>query len=103
MHAAEALLQATNQLQEIVEGQIGVQTADDVEFRGAFADALLGALVNFLQGKGVGARGARIASEGAELAMRHANVGGVDVAIDVEIGDVAMALLADVVGKPSDG
>jgi hypothetical protein len=35
--------------------------------------------------------------------MRHADVGRIDVTVDVEIGDVAMFLFADVVGEPADG
>ena len=35
--------------------------------------------------------------------MRHADVGGIDVAVDVEIADVAVALFADVIGEPADG
>ena len=44
-----------------------------------------------------------IAAKGAKLAVRDADVGGIDVAIDVVIGDVAVALFADVVGQPADG
>src|SRR6202171_6805747 len=80
-----------------------MQAADDVEFGGAFADALFGALVDFFECKGVSAGSVGIAAESAELAMGDANVGRVDVAIDVEVGDVAVALLADVVGEPTDG
>ena len=84
------------------EGQIGVQAADNVNLRGAFAHALCGALVHFFQRIGVCAGGIRIAAKGAELAMSHANVGGIDVAIHVVIGDVAVALFADVIGQPAD-
>ena len=34
--------------------------------------------------------------------MGHADVGGIDVAVDVVIGDVAVALFADVIGQPAD-
>ena len=33
--------------------------------------------------------------------MGNANIGGIDVAIDVVIGDVAVFFLADVVGEPA--
>ena len=49
MHLREALLQAANQFQVIVERQIGMQAADDVKLGGAFGDALRGALVNFFE------------------------------------------------------
>ncbi len=80
-----------------------MQAADQMKFRGAFAQALFGALPNLLEGKGVGAGRFRAAAEGAELAMRHADVGRIDVAIDVEVANVAVALLANVVGEPADG
>jgi hypothetical protein len=34
--------------------------------------------------------------------MRHADVGRIDVTVDVEIGDVAVLFFADVVGEPAD-
>jgi hypothetical protein len=33
----------------------------------------------------------------------YANVGGIDVAVDVVIGHVAVFLLADVIGEPTHG
>ena len=45
---------------------------------------------------------ALFAAKGAELAGGDADVGGVDVAIDVEVGEVAVHPLADVVGQPAD-
>ena len=47
VHLRKALLQAANQLEVILERQIGMQAADDVKFRGAFGDALRGARDKF--------------------------------------------------------
>ena len=80
-----------------------MQAANHVEFGGAFADALFGALVDFFEREGVGAGSVGIASESAQLAVGDAHVGGIDVAIDVEIGDVAVAFFAYVIGEPADG
>ena len=80
-----------------------MQAADHVEFGGAFAHALFGALVDFFEREGVSAGRVGIAAEGAQLAVRDADVGGIDVAIDVEEADVAVALLAHVIGEPADG
>ncbi len=80
-----------------------MQAAHDVKFRCAFADALLGALVDLFKSEGVGAGSVGIAAEGAQLAMRDANVRRIDVPVDVVIGDVPVALFADVVGEPADG
>src|SRR5882762_2623649 len=79
-----------------------MQAANNVEFSGAFANALFGSLIDFFQGVGVGAGRVLIAAKGAEFAVRHADVGGIDVAGDVEIGDVAVFFFTDVIGEPSD-
>ena len=55
MHLREALLQAADHVEVIVEREIGVQATDDVEFRGALGDALGAALVNLFKRHGVGA------------------------------------------------
>ena len=85
------------------EGQVGMQAADHVKFRGSLAHALLGALPDFFEGESVGAGRVGLAAKGAEFAMGHADVGGIDVAIDVEVADIAVALLANVVGEPAEG
>ena len=102
MYAGTALLQAANHFQKIFERQIGMQSANNVEFGCAFANALLGALINFFEGVSVGARRVGVAAERTQLAMRHADVGRIDVTVDVEIGDVAVLFFADVVGEPAD-
>ena len=33
--------------------------------------------------------------------MRHANIGGIDVPIDVEVANVAVALLTNVIREPA--
>ena len=79
-----------------------MQAADHVKFGGAFADALFGALPDLFEREGVGAGRVGVAAEGAELAMRHADVGRIDVPVDVEVADVAVALLANVIGEPAE-
>ena len=85
----------------MVEGKVRVQAADDVELRCAFANALLGALINLFQRKSVGTRGVGIAAKRTQPAVRHADVGRINVAVDVEIRHVPVALLANVVGQPA--
>ena len=80
-----------------------MQAADDVKFGRAFADALVGALIDFVEGVSVGAWRVRIAAERAELAVGNADVGRIDVTIDVVVGDVAVLLFPDVIGEPADG
>ncbi len=44
-----------------------------------------------------------LAAEGAKAAGRDAHIRGIDMAIDVEVGLVAMHALADVIGHPAHG
>ena len=83
--------------------KIGVQAADDMELRDGFRIAGGGGFPCLIEGHGVAGGVALFAAEGAELAGRDAHVGGVDVAIDVEVGHVAMHPLAHMVGQPTHG
>src|SRR6266403_1311176 len=103
VHTGAALLQPANHFQEVPERQIGMQTANDVELRRAFANALFGALIDFFESEGISAGRIRIAAKRTKFAVRYADVGRIDVTIDVEVGDVAVFFLANVIGEPSDG
>ena len=83
--------------------QIGMQAADDVKLRDRFGVAGGRRLPCLFERHGVAGRVALLAAEGAQLAGRHADVGGVDVAIDVEVGHVAVHPLAHVVRQPAHG
>src|SRR5690348_13133074 len=80
-----------------------MQAADDVKFRGALGDALSGALPDFFLRVGVSAGGILVTAKGAEAAMGTTDVRRIDVAIDVVVAGVAVALFADVIGEPADG
>src|SRR5260370_40786632 len=80
-----------------------MQAANHVKFGRAFAHALLGALVNLFESERVRAGSIRIAAERAELAMRDAHVGRIDVAIDVEETGIAVTLLANGIREPAEG
>ncbi len=79
-----------------------MQTADDVKLGDGLAVTGSRRLIRLFQGHGVTGWIALLAAECAELAGRHADVGRIDVAIDVEVGYVAMHPLADMVGEPAD-
>ena len=78
-----------------------MQAADDVKLGDRLAVAGGRRLPRLFERHGVAGRVALLAAEGAELAGCDADVGRVDVAIDVEVGDVAMHPLAHVVGQPA--
>ena len=102
MNPGAALFQPAHHLQIVIEGQIRMQPANDVEFRRAFAHALFCALVNLFQCVNVCAGSVRIATKRTQPAMRQAHVRRIDVAIDVEIGDIAVPLFTHVIRKPAD-
>ena len=103
MHAGTALLEPAHHLQKIVERQIRMQPADNVKFQRAFARALFRAGVNLFQREVVRARRVGVAAKSAELAVRHANVGRIDVPVDVVIRDVAVLSFAHVIRQPAHG
>ena len=101
VHLRETLFEAANEIEEEFERQIGVQTADDVKLRDRLRVARGRRFPGLVEGHGVAGGVALLAAKGAELAGRHADVGRVDVAIDVEVGEVAVHPLADMVGQPA--
>ena len=102
VHLREALLQPAEHLAEPVERQLGMQAADDVEFGDRFAPALAGAMPDLFERHRVRLGIAHPLAEGAQPATRHANVGRIDVAVDVEIRGVAVQPLADDVGQVAE-
>ena len=97
----KALLQPANQFEVILEWQIGMQSADDVKFRGAFGHSSRRALPDFIERKRVRAAIARRTAKRAQLAMRDAHIGGIDVPVDVVIRHVPVPPFALVVRQPS--
>ena len=79
-----------------------MQAAHDVELGDRLAPALAGALPHLFERHGVGLGIAHALAEGAQAATGHADVGGVDVAVHVEIGDVAVKPLAHQVGQVAE-
>ena len=103
MHLREALLQARAQIQEILKWKIRVQSADDVEFGDRLSVSGGCGLESFFQRHGVSPGRIFLASEGTETARGHADVGRIDVAVDIEVGLIPVHAFANVVGKPADG
>src|SRR6478672_3844536 len=80
-----------------------MQSANDVEFRDCLGVARRGRFKSFFQRHGVGAGSVLLAAESTQPASRHANIGGIQMAVDVEVCLVAMHAFADVVGHPAYG
>ena len=82
--------------------QIGMEAADNVEFRYRLAVSGSGSFECFIQGHGIGAGGIFLAPECAQTARRNANIRRIDVAIYVEISLVPVDSFANVIGEPAD-
>jgi len=74
-----------------------------VKFGDGLAVSGGGGFESLIERHGIRAGGVLLAAERAKAAGRNANVGGIDVPIDVEIRLVTMHALADMVGHPTHG
>ena len=86
-----------------VERQLRMQAADDVELGDRFASSPRPARCpDLVERHRVRLRIARLLAERAEPAAGHADVGRIDVAVDVEVRDVAVQPLAHDVGHVAE-
>ena len=102
VHLREALLQAAQHLAVPVERQFGMQAADDVEFGDRLAPAFAGAVPDLFERHGVGLGILAPSCRTRTAATGHAHIGGIDVAVDVEVGLVAVQALAHQVGQVAE-
>ena len=79
--------------------QLMVQPADDVQLGGPASLGLGGPLEDLLVGHDVALRALQIGPESAEVAAIDADIGRIEVRVDVVIGDVAVLAFADQVGQ----
>ena len=80
-----------------------VQAADDVHLGGAPPFGLRGALDNLLVAHHVALLATQVGPEGAEGATVNADVGRVQVRVDVVIGEMAVLALGEEVGQLAEG
>src|SRR5882724_8593670 len=78
-----------------------MQSANDVKLRYRFSIAGSGRLESFLESHGVRPRRVLFPAEGAKTASGNTNIGGINVAIDVEVCPVAVHSLAHRISQPS--
>src|ERR1017187_2486243 len=79
-----------------------MQAAHNVELGDRLAPALARALPHLFERHGVGLGIAHALAESAQAATGHADVGGVDVAVHIEIRNVAVEPLAHQVGQVAE-
>ena len=79
-----------------------MQASHDVEFCDGFAVPGSGCFKGFFERHCVGTRRVLFSSEGAEAAGSDTYIRRIDMAIQVEIGFIAVQALADLVRQPAD-
>ena len=96
------VLDPADEVDVIVERQLVVQAADDVQLGRPPVVGRLGPLEDLGAVHDVGALVVEVGPEGAEVALVDADVGRVDVRVDVVVAEVAVVPLADQVGHRAD-
>ena len=101
MDLRKTLFEPGNQVEEILERKIRMQSPDNMEFRDGFGITGGSGLESLFQRHGVRARRVLLAPKRTKAAGRHANIGGIQMAVDIEIRLVAVQAFADVVRHPA--
>ena len=99
----EALFQPAKEIDVILERQVGMEAADNVKFGHGFRPVFARDAESFLQRHGVRSRSVRLAPESAQLATGHADIGGIEVAIDVKVRALAVHLFTDMMRQVTEG
>ena len=98
----EAFLESGDHLAVPLEIEFRMQAADDVELGDRLGIALAGAFPDVFERHLIGGGVTLLAPEGAELAGGDADVGRVDVPIDVVVGRIAVQTLAHDVSQVTE-
>ncbi len=96
------LLEAAHHLEVVVEGQVGMLAADDVDLGDAAGERLARLVEHLVDRERVGVGVAVVVAEGAEEAAVAADVGVVDVAVADEVDVVADGAVAHEVGHRAE-
>src|SRR4029077_7286725 len=97
----KALLEPGNQVDKILKREIRMQSPDNMEFRDGFGITGGSGLERLFQRHGVRARRVLLAPKRTKAAGRHANIGGIQMAVDVEVRLVAVQAFAYLVRDPA--
>ena len=104
MHVRPDALEASQELDVILERQVRVQTVDHVHFGERLMAALAHLVPGLFEAHRVGAGIPRLQPrEGAEQAVGHANVRGLEAQVVVVVGVARVTLLALAIGEPANG
>ena len=102
MYLREALFQPAQHLAKPIQRKLRMQAAHNVKFRHRFGPADSRRLPDLFERHGVRIRIFRTFAKGAKPTTGHADIGRIDVPVDVEIGTVAMKPFTHQVGHVAD-
>lgn len=102
MHLRKALLEAGDKIEKVLERQVGMQAADNVKLGHSFAVSGCCSLKGLFEGHGIRTGRVLLAPEGAQTTGRNADVGGIDVAIDIEVSAIAVHPFTAVICEPAE-
>src|SRR5690349_14042703 len=103
VHPRESFFESGDEIQEVLEREVRMQSANNMELGHCFGISRRCRLPGFFERHGVSALGVLLASEGAKATGGNTNIGGIDVAIHVKERGVAPHAFSDVIGEPSNG
>src|SRR5262249_3587140 len=98
MHLGKSLLESTQEVGEVGECQVRVESSHNVKFRNSLRVTERGMVIGFIQRHRV-AIFAWLTGKTAELTVHHAHVGRVQISVDVEIANAAIPLFACPIGQ----
>ena len=102
MHLRETLFQSGNQIEVVLERQVRMQPAHNVELGHSFRVSGGGSLISLFERHGVSAGSILLASKSAKPAGSYTDVGGIDMAIHIEISHIAVQPFTHLVGEPAN-
>src|SRR5258706_13367109 len=102
MNLRKALFEPGAEIEEILKGEVRMQSADDVQLGDRLVVSRGCGFKGLVERHSVGAGSVFFAAEGAKAAGGDTNIGRIDVAIDIEISPVAMHAFANMVGHPAE-
>ena len=102
MDLGKTFFEAAKHLAIPVQRQLRMQPADDMKLGDRVRVAVSRRFPHLVERHGVGARVLGLFAERTETATRHADIGRIDVPVYVEVGYIAVQILAHEVGHVAD-
>jgi len=101
VHLRKTLLQTGNEVEEVLQGQVRMKASHYMKLSNGFCVSRGSRLKRLFQSHRVCARRVLFPPERAQPACGDANICGIDVPVDVEVGLISVQSLAHVICQPA--